>query len=168
VNVVVKLHDRSQHRFRAKLGQDHEGAIRARRSTSRIRLFAGHDVIPLLRHASVLVSDLSSVTNEFLLCDRPIVYAATARHEKKIRKSGARRFGSDDPHDLDWLRAAGEVAANPLEIRQAVVRGLEDPRYRSDLRRERSRVIFYNPGAATAVAVRVTRQLLGIPSARTE
>lgn len=166
VNVVVKLHDRSQRVFRRGLSVDHAGRIDALRQGSRVRRFLGHDVIPLLRHAEVLVSDLSSVAGEYLLRDRPIVFVNTDRHEKKIKKSGARKFGADDPHDLEWFRLAGETVAAPEEVRAAVERALSDPSDRSDERRARARILFYNPGAASAVAVHETRKLFDLEPKR--
>lgn len=159
INLVVKLHDRSQRRFRKKLLVDHEEKILAFGRGSRVRLFRGHDVIPLLRHAAVLVSDLSSVAGEFMLCDRPLVFVTADRHEKKIKKSGKRRFGADDPQDLDWFREAGETADTPHDVRLAVERALSDPRNRSHERRERAQVLFYNPGVATPAAVREVERL---------
>lgn len=159
INLIVKLHDRSQQRFRSKLEADHEAAIEERARQRRIRLWRGFDVIPLLRLADVLLSDLSSVTGEFLLRDRPIVFLSVPKHEKKIKKSGLRRFG-DDPFDLDWLRATGETADTPNAARSAVVRALESPESRGELRRERANILFYNPGRAAAVAVAETHRLV--------
>lgn len=164
VNVVVKLHDRSQPRFRRGLRVDHVERIDRLEAGSRIRRYSGHDVIPLLRVADVLVSDLSSVAGEFLLRDRPIVFVSAERHEKKIKKSGARKFGADDPEDLDWFRRAGETAVDERSARDAVERALSDPGNRSHERRERARSLFYNPGAATAVAVAQTRRLFQLES----
>ncbi len=163
INLVVKLHDRSQRRFRRDLKIDYEAAIESRRKQSkRVRLWTGFDVIPLLAAADVLVSDLSSVANEFLLRDRPIVFLTVENHERKLAKSGARRFGVDDPHGLEWVRAVGEEAATPLLARAAVERALEDPSRRSPERRDRARIMFYNPGTATAVAVTETKRLLAL------
>jgi hypothetical protein len=160
VNVVVKLHDRSRRRFRRKLENDYEAAIAALAHGGRVRLWEGHDVIPLLALADVLVSDLSSVTHEFLLRDKPIVYLATESHDRKIVRTAARKFGADDPHDLPWLRRAGEVAADPTAAAAAVERALADPAARSAERRERAALLFYNPGRATAAAVAAVRRIL--------
>src|SRR5262249_8927923 len=147
----------------SSLRDDYEEAILRRAKMSRVRLWRGFDVIPLLAGADVLVSDLSSVANEFLLRDRPIVYLAVENHDRKIRNSAARRFGSDDPEGRGWGREAGEVAADPTAARRAVERALADPAARSLVRRDRARAMFYNPGCATAVAVGESLRLLGLP-----
>lgn len=162
LNVIVKLHDRSQRRFRAKLERDLEGELLERERRGALRVWRGHDVIPLLRLADVLLSDLSSVSNEFLLRDRPVIHLAVPAHETKIEESRRRRFGGDDPHDLAWLRAAGETIEQASALPAAVDRALADPTARSAERRERAAELFYNPGRATAAARDALFALLGL------
>lgn len=164
VNVVVKLHDRSLRRYRSEVKDDFEAAVRAREARGNVRLYTGHDVVPLLRAADLLVSDLSSVANEFLLCDRPVVYLATPEHEAKVRAAAARRFGADDPENLDWLRRAGETVDGGAALAAAVERGLANPKARGAERRERALRLFYNPGRATAAAVAALYPILELDS----
>jgi len=162
VNLLVKLHDRSLKRFRKKLKLDYERLIGEREPGSRIRLIRSHDVIPSLLAADLLITDLSSVGSEFLLCDRPVIYLSVPEHEQKIRASSIRRFGADDPEDLDYLRGAGEVIAGSERLQAAVERALEDPMGDSAKRRERAELLFYNPGQATEHALSALYELLDL------
>lgn len=163
IDVVVKLHDRSDRRFRRKLAVDYAAELRRRAPSARVA--ATHDVVPLLAAADVLVTDLSSVAGEFMLLDRPIVFLSCPEHEERIRRAGAERFGEDDPHDLDWLRAAGEVAHDATAAEAAVGRALAEPSARSALRRERAELLFYHPGGATEVAATALLERLGLAPA---
>ncbi|MBK6941382.1 MAG: CDP-glycerol glycerophosphotransferase family protein [Planctomycetes bacterium] len=160
VNVLVKLHDRSDRRFRAKLTRDYAAEIEARHRTGRVRIVRAHDVVPVLQAADVLVSDLSSVANEFLLRDAPVLYLSTPEHEAKIKSSAQRRFGDDDDASFDWMRAAGDVVPSAEALVPAVERALAHPRERSAERKERARLLFYNPGRATEVALAELYRLL--------
>ncbi len=161
-NVLVKLHDRSLPRFRRGLATDWSALVVERARGSRVRLVTDHDVTPVLLAADVLVSDLSSVANEFLLRDRPIVFLPVERHEKKLKKSMKRRFGGDDPEDLDWLRGGGEVVADVAGLHGAIERALADPAALRAERRERADRLFYNHGRATSCAVRELRTMIGL------
>ncbi len=162
VNVLVKLHDRSQRRYRTKLRHDFESELAERERAGRLVFVRHHDVIPLLLAADLLVSDLSSVASEFLLLDRPIVYLSTPAHEEKIRRSACERFGADDPEDLDYLRATGPVVGSERELLAAVDEELACPKGRSAVRHQRAAQLFYNPGRATERAVDAIYQILNL------
>lgn len=160
VNLLVKLHDRSLPRYRKSMKVDFAALILARQQGSRVRLVCDPDVVPALLAADVLISDLSSVSSEFLLRDRPVVLLSVPHHEEKIRASSLKKFGADDPENLDYLRQAGEVVEMPESIPAALERALSDPAARSAERRARAKLLFYNPGRATAVATEATYRCL--------
>ena len=160
VNLLVKLHDRSLKRFRSKMKVDYQDLIGRREQGRNLRLIRDHDVIPTLLHADLLLTDLSSVGSEFLLRDRPVVFLSVPNHEQRIRSSSEKRFGADDPYDLDYLREAGDLVRQPSELRPVVERVLADPFAKSDLRKERAELLFYNPGAATRHAAAALYDLL--------
>lgn len=165
VNLLVKLHDRSRRRFRRQLRVDYERLVRERevRHPGSVRLWPDHDVVPAMRLADVLISDLSSVAGEFLLRDRPIVFLGVPGHEAKIRSSAQRAFGADDPDHLDAMRESGELIGAPAEVAAAIERALADPGARSALRRARAAQLFYHPGQATRRALEAIGDLLGSP-----
>ena len=162
VNLLIKLHDRSLKRFRKKVKVDYERLISDLEPGNRIRLVRSHDVIPCLLAADLLITDLSSVGSEFLLRDRPVIYLSVPEHERKIRTSSERRFGSDDPENLDYLRGAGDVIHGCDQLQVAVERALSDPERASSARRERAELLFYNPGQATEHALRALYELLNL------
>lgn len=119
-----------------------------------LRLLRDADAMPALFAADVLVSDASSIANEYLLLDRPIVFL-------DVPELLAAAAAEDDRLDLDtWGRSAGTIAADPRSAVRAVEQAIEDPGGLSGLRQEIARDLFYNAGSATAAAADwVTSQL---------
>ena len=140
--VLVKLHDHPKnaaidwHERIAGLGRKH------------VRVVRDHDIIPLLFMADLLITDASSVCNEYALLDRPIVFLDVPELLAEARSAGAAL-------DLDtWGRRGGGVVGAPEEIADTVARGLADPTRLSSVRREMAADLFHNPGRATAAAWR--------------
>ncbi|HZN40836.1 MAG TPA: CDP-glycerol glycerophosphotransferase family protein [Planctomycetota bacterium] len=110
------------------------------------RVTRERDIVPLMLLADLLISDASSVTSEFALLDRPMVFLDVPLLLEKAAKSGA----------LDtetWGRRAGVVVKSPEKIAATVERALADPTALSDVRRAMADDLFYNPGRATDVAM---------------
>lgn len=106
------------------------------------------DVIPMLYAADLLISDASSVANEFALLDRPIVFLDTP---ELLRKA---RLAVDSALDLNTFGRRGGVVANgPEDVVSAVDESLATPDRRSAMRRSMVREFFYNPGKATDAAM---------------
>jgi hypothetical protein len=136
-NVIVKLHDNSLDPRKAK--RDWR-ALFATLESPRFRFVDAADVVPLLAAADVLVSDASSVANEFALLDRPIVFLDIERLEEKVK----------DKADLDtWGRRSGDVIDGPAALLPALDAALADPKRHSDVRRALAADIFHEPGRAT-------------------
>jgi len=113
------------------------------------------DVIPLLHVADLLITDASSVANEYALLDRPIVFLDVPAMLEAARARGAMV-------DLDtWGRKGGEVVSDPASAVAAVAEGLADPGRHSAIRGEMVRDLFFNPGCATEAAMTWLRQELG-------
>jgi len=111
-----------------------------------VRLVREPDVIRTLSIADLLITDASSVANEYALLDRPIVFIDVPELIELTRKRGARI-------DLEtWGRKGGEVVADVSEAIAAVEAGLDDPTRRSDVRRAMVADLFYHPGSATPAA----------------
>lgn len=111
-----------------------------------LRLVRSADVIRTLSITDVLVTDASSVANEFVLCDRPIVFLDVPE---------LLAAAEDDPRlDLKtWGRKAGETVRAPQQAVGAVERALSDPARHAQVRAEIAGDLFYHPGGATAAAV---------------
>ena len=106
------------------------------------------DVTPLLYLADVLLSDASSVTNEYSLLDRPIVFLDTPELLARAREA------EESALDLDtWGRRGGIVVEAPDDVESAVDESLREPQKHSEVRRAMAKDFFYNPGGATEAAV---------------
>src|SRR5436309_291996 len=138
VDVLVKLHDHP------KKAIDWPARL-APLEGEHLRLARTPDVVECLFAADLLISDASSVVNEYALLDRPIVFLDVP----ELLAAARDREGS--ALDLDtWGRRGGEVVADPADVVGAVARGLEHPERRSDVRRAIAADLFFNPGSATA------------------
>lgn len=116
--------------------------------TPHLRLVRSPDVIPLLFAADLLITDASSVANEFALLDRPIVYV-------DVPELLAAAAAEDSRLDLKtWGRKGGAVTRSIPEALNAITAGLRFPHRRSVVRRRIASDLFYNPGTATETAVR--------------
>lgn len=106
------------------------------------------DVIPLLSLADLLISDASSVSSEYSLLDRPMIFLDVP---KLIEKA---RLKPNSMVDLEtWGRKCGLVVKKPGDIEEAVERSLQSPRWQSEMRRAMAKDLFYNPGRATDMAI---------------
>jgi hypothetical protein len=113
-----------------------------------MRLVRDLDVIPLLFLADLLITDASSVSNEYSLLNRPMVFLDVPKLIKKaMEKKGA-------SVDLDtWGRKGGVIAKKPEDIVEVVRSSLSEPARYSDIRIAMAKDLFYNPGTATKKAV---------------
>lgn len=117
-----------------------------------VRLVRAFDAGPALFASDVLISDASSIANEYLLLDRPLVFLDVAI----LLDSAA---SEDDRLDLEtWGRKGGTVVRDVAGAYDAVAAGLADPGAQSGIRNEIARDLFYNPGTATDAALAWFRQ----------
>ena len=126
-----------------------------------VRLVRTLDVIPCLYVADLLISDASSVSNEYALLDRPMVFLDVPRLIKAAMKKGSMV-------DATWGRKGGIVAPDATGAVYAVAYALASPRLQSPVRRAMVRDLFYNPGHATEAAMEWLRSTFGLAQPRTE
>lgn len=148
VNLLVKLHDNcyDQRKNSINWGEKLEGLMRPN-----VRHIRDYDICPYLYVSDMLISDASSVSNEFLLLDRPIIFVDVPRKWEKIK------------HRLDldtWGRKVGTTVSTIPELKKALGDAIEHPERQSEIRRQAARDIFYEPGGATTRAVEKIYQLL--------
>ena len=150
-DILVKLHDHP--RDRSEPGRDELMEL----LDDHTRLATDFDIVPYLFLADLLISDASSVTMEYSLMDRPMVFLdvpeliGTAQGSKK---------GS---FDLDtWGRRAGTVVRWPDEAVSAVDKGLASPDAGGEVRRAMAEDLFYNPGRAVDAAEEWVLSELGL------
>lgn len=106
------------------------------------------DVIPMLFIADLLISDASSVANEYTLLDRPLVFLDTP---DLLAQAGSAK---NSMLDLDtWGRSGGVIAERPSDVPRKVADCLADPLKHSLMRRKIADDLFFNPGRATETAM---------------
>jgi hypothetical protein len=112
------------------------------------RVVRGPDVIPLLYLADLLISDASSVSSEFCLVDRPIIFLDVP---ELIENAGRAEHSMLDLNT--WGRKTGLVVDRPENIQTAVALSLRHPHERASIRQAAATDLFYNPGKATDSAM---------------
>lgn len=111
------------------------------------RLVRDFDVTPYLYAADLLLTDASSVSSEYALLDRPMVFLDVPAMLEAIGAKGR-------AVDLDtWGRKGGVTVRWPDEAVDAVRWCLAHPRHGSDVRRAMARDLFFNPGHAADAAM---------------
>lgn len=150
VNVIVKLHDKTRD-FRRNLG-DWLWRVRKLRG-GRVRVLEGFDIVPYLALADLLITDFSSVANEFLLRDKPIVFLPTPDKVEAYREMW----------DMEGYQT-GVMVHTEAALDAAIEDGLRDPARMSEVRRLAAAEIFHEPGTATDRAVAQTYDVLGLDS----
>lgn len=151
-NVLVKLHDNSLDARKA--GRDWRALLRSMRAP-RFRFVENADVVPLMCAADLLVSDASSVANEFTLLDRPILFMDIKDLPSRLKPKA----------DLEtWGRKAGTVVPAPRFLCAAIDAALARPHELSEVRRALAADLFLAPGGATERAVAAILELLDLPA----
>jgi hypothetical protein len=147
-NVVIKLHDNS---FDPRK-QRHDFARELPPLFSPRMVFAqGHDSNPYLAIADVLISDASSVANEFLVLDRPLIF---------FRLQGLEReWPATDT--ATWGTGTGIAIDHAAELPAAVERALAEPTEFEAVRRAAASDFFYRPGRAAEHAARLILRYAG-------
>lgn len=105
-----------------------------------VRFAREADIVPCLFIADALVSDASSVANEYLLLDRPVIWIDVPelirKYEQTIDLAG-------------WGRKTGRLARTIDELLEACRDSLARPAEYGEIRRRAAADIFYHPGKAT-------------------
>jgi CDP-glycerol glycerophosphotransferase (TagB/SpsB family) len=96
------------------------------------------DVVLSMAAADVLVTDYSSVAEEFLVFDRPLVFA------DHLASATGRDQAQRDKGDWEGIFSSGTVVTEPGMLREAITRNLQCPETHSDIRRTLREYIFEN------------------------
>lgn len=153
VQLIVKIHDLSYNP--ATNRKDWAAVFREKQvAGTRAKFVHYGDITPLLAAADLLISDASSTANEFLLCDRPVIFMDVPLLIEKYR----------DSVDLEtWGRKTGVVVEQPEQLPETIRAELAAPARLSEIRRAAAADYFYNPGHATLASVRAIYNLLELP-----
>lgn len=141
-DILIKLHDHPKNKLTdwparlAPMEDDHLTIVR------------DFDVILPLFSADLLITDASSVSNEYALLDRPMVFLDVP----KLLKVANRREGA--MVDLEtWGRKCGPIVERSGKIVSVVEESLGNPHEYSEVRKAMAADLFFNPGRATQAAM---------------
>ncbi|MDH5589195.1 MAG: CDP-glycerol glycerophosphotransferase family protein [Gemmatimonadota bacterium] len=152
-DILLKLHDHP--RNRAEPGRDELVSL----LDDHTRMVDDFDIVPYLFLADLVISDASSVTMEYSLMDRPVVFLDVPSLLDSAEKSKKGRFDTET-----WGRRGGTVARWPDEAVKAVEWSLANPDAHGDVRRAMAEDLFFNPGKATDAAEAWITSELGLGS----
>ena len=111
------------------------------------KLVRALDITPLLFLADLLITDASSVANEYTLLNRPLVFLDVPKLIQAARAEGA----FVDLHT--WGRRGGLLVEYPEQIEEVVATSFADRDRLSGIRSAIASDLFYNPGHATDAAI---------------
>lgn len=148
-DILIKLHDHPRDRVT-------DWPRRLRPLLDRhTKLVTDYDVVPYLFVADLLITDASSVSNEYALMNRPMVFLDVPQLLASMQKKGVAL-------DLDtWGRKGGVTTRWPDEAVEAVAWSLAHPHHAAAMRQAMANDLFYNPGRATEAALKWTKESLG-------
>jgi hypothetical protein len=151
LDLVIKLHDHARKRI--------DWTRRLRRFEGRsVKIVRDLDVVPWLYAADLLMSDASSVANEYALLDRPIVFLDVPRLIARSVKKGMLDLKTHG-------RKVGFTVRRPKDVVRVIHDCLAHPRRRSASRRAAARDLFYNPGHAAEAAAQWLLKRFRLPQA---
>lgn len=151
-DVLIKLHDHPKNR-----SIDWPERLRPQLN-EHCQLVDDLDVIPLLFLADLLISDASSVTNEYALLDRPVVYLDVPRLLERARGK------EESMLDLNtWGRRGGYVVERAGDIVPVIEHALSNTTEHSSVRQAMAHDLFYNAGHATDAAASWLDERFGVP-----
>ena len=154
--VIVKLHANSWDPKRplsgGAAGQSCDWAGCLQQALGRQGMLAsGSDASPYLVAADVLVTDHSSVGFEYLLLDRPII---------RIDMPVLIARTNIAPVYVEMLDRVSWTVRSAADLPEALERAVAEPARHAGARREVAQEMFYQPGGATARAVRELYEIL--------
>ena len=146
-NVLVKLHDHPK-----EPSIDWRSHMMAMES-DQFRVATEADVTPLMRLADLLITDASSVSSEFSLLNRPMVFLNVP---KLLERAGRAEHSMLDLNT--WGFNGGHLVEKADDVVEIVDRSLAQPVAHAGIRLAMARDLFYNPGRATDASINWLRQ----------
>lgn len=152
VNLLIKLHDHSLDPGLAK--REWLQVLNAWRDLPNVSVYSDPDICPAMMMADVLVSDFSSVSNEFTLLDRPIVFFDT--------EDLAACYSAKQIDHAMLERRPGRIVTSAAALPEVIGHALAHPEEHSEARRSLAADLFHQPGHATDNAIRSIYEVLGV------
>lgn len=137
-DILVKLHDHPKN-------TDINWAERITlMSNAHLQLVNDLNVIRSLYVADMLITDASSVSSEYSILDRPMIFLHVPKLLARAKQAKNSMLDKDT-----WGRRGGTIVRKPEDIMQAVTFAFDNPKDKSDIRRAMATDLFYNQGQAT-------------------
>jgi CDP-glycerol glycerophosphotransferase (TagB/SpsB family) len=147
-DIILKTHDHPKKKV------DWAGKL-ARFEGDHFKLAGELDVIPLLFLADLLITDASSVSSEYSLVDRPMVFLDVPELIERAKAKDSAMV------DLEtWGQKGGPIVSDPKGVVKAVRRGLKNPEEYAGVRRAMREDLFFNPGCSGEAAKQWIRENL--------
>jgi hypothetical protein len=122
--------------------------------SERIKLVRDFDIITYLAAADLLLTDASSVSMEYALRDRPMVFVDVPKLLTNVMERGGSL-------DLDTFgRRVGSIAYGPDDVAAKIASALANPTREGELRRRAAAEMFHDAGHAAENVAGVIRLAL--------
>jgi hypothetical protein len=152
LQVIVKLHDHSLNPKLAK--QRWDAKLAEWGGQGNVVVWNDPDICPAMAASDLLITDHSSVGNEYTLLDQPIVFFET---------DDLRKHYSDKQIDHVMIERRPGVSVDRVEaMKEAVEHALENPGELSEQRKALATHLFHLPGTATLRAVEQIYALIDV------
>jgi CDP-glycerol glycerophosphotransferase (TagB/SpsB family) len=167
VNLIVKLHPsiyncdpKNPDSFSLVGDTDWEKELREFEKRKNYRNILETDSNPYLVLTDILVTDISGIALEFMILNRPIIFFDVP---ELFMKALPRIFGLPETDAKDAYlnplftggREAGLIVKSVAELKEAVNRSIKDPGEMSLQRKHLAESLYYNPGRASEVSVKL-------------
>jgi len=122
----------------------------------RVKLVRDFDIVTYLAAADLLLTDASSVSMEYSLRDRPMVFVDVPKLLTNVQERGGAL-------DLDTFgRRVGSIARGPEDVAAVIASALQSPTREGELRRRAAAEMFHTPGHAAENVAGVIRLAAGL------
>ena len=122
----------------------------------RVKLIRDFDIVTYLAAADLLLTDASSVSMEYSLRDRPMVFVDVPKLLTNVMERGGSL-------DLDTFgRRVGSIARGPEDVAEKIASALANPTREGELRRRAAAEMFHSPGKAAENVAGVIRMAAGL------
>ncbi|MCX8037128.1 MAG: CDP-glycerol glycerophosphotransferase family protein [Candidatus Sumerlaeia bacterium] len=148
-NFLIKLHDSFFDPTKETINwQERLEQLRS----ERVRIIRDPDCCPYLFISDLLISDASSIANEFTLLDRPLIFMKVSSEILHHYKHA----------DLEHGQESGWTISNATEFKSLLSYALQHPNEHSAVRRRKAQDLFYNPGKATDAVIGFIYRAVGL------
>jgi len=167
INVIVKLHpvsytNKSHPHYKFYTGgTDWMDVISRYEKNINFKHVPNYSIDPLLAASDILITDISSVSLEFIVLDKPVIYIDCPEfYEKTLEEWEQDSKSIKTVEKFSSVRNVGIVCKDLSELETSVIRSLHHPHEFSEKRKTLSDQILYNPGKGSITSAQKILDLL--------